>query len=139
MVPQGSIIGPLLFLLQFNTAYKVLKHSKIITYADDTVVIYVSSTSLDEIEKKLSEDLTILKSWFDNNELTINLKKGKTESMIFGTSKRLNKLKSRVMEIELNGEKYMERPTISTSGFIWIKLLPLKITLAKLTSKQLVG
>ena len=65
----------------------------------------MSSTSLDEIEKKLSEDLTRLKSWFDNNELIINLKKGKTESMIFGTSKRLNKLKSKVMEIELNGEK----------------------------------
>ena len=103
-VPQGSIIGPLLFLIEFNAAYKVLKHSNIITYADDTV-IYMSSTSLDEMEKKLSEDLTNLKSWFDNNELIINLKKGKTESMIFGTSKRVNKLKSKVMEIELNGEK----------------------------------
>ena len=63
-VPQGSILGPLLFLIQFNAAYKVLKHSKIITYADDTV-IYMSSTSLDEMEKKLSEDLTSLKSWFE--------------------------------------------------------------------------
>ena len=103
-VPQGSILGPLLFLIQFNAAYKVPKHSKIITYADDAV-IYMSSTSLDEMEKKLSEDLTSLKSWFDKNELIINLKKGKTESMIFGTSKRLNKLKSKVMEIKLNGEK----------------------------------
>ena len=33
----------------------------------------------------------------------------------------------------------MEHPTISNSGFIWIKFLPLKITLAKLTGKQLVG
>ena len=36
-VPQGSIIGPFLFLLQFNNVHKVLKHSQIITYADDTV------------------------------------------------------------------------------------------------------
>ena len=70
-----------------------------------TTQSYISSTSLDEMEKKLSEDLTSLKSWFDKNELIINLKKGKTESMIFGTLKRLNKLKSKVMEIKLNGEK----------------------------------
>ena len=55
-VPQGSIIGPLLFLLQFNNVHKVLKHSQIITYADDTVM-YMSSSSLNKIEKKLSEDL----------------------------------------------------------------------------------
>ena len=103
-VPQGSIIGPLLFLLQFNNVHKVLKHSQIITYADDTVM-YMSSSSLKEIEKKLSEDLNSLKSWFDSNELVINLNKGKTETMTFGTSKRLNKLESREMEINLNGVK----------------------------------
>ena len=35
---QGSIIKPFLFLMQFNAAYKVLKHSKTIIYADDTVI-----------------------------------------------------------------------------------------------------
>ena len=100
-VPQGSIIGLLLFILQLNTAHKVLKHSKIIAYAGDTVM-YMSSSSLNEIEKKLSEDLNSLKSWFDNNELVVNLKKGKTETMIFGTSKSLNNLESKEMEISLN-------------------------------------
>lgn len=65
----------------------------------------MSSTSLDEMGKNLSEDLTSLKSWFDNNELIINLKKRKTESMIFWDIKRLNKLKSKVMAIVLNGGK----------------------------------
>ena len=60
----------------------------------------MSSSSLNEIGKKLS-----LRSWFDSNELVINLNKGKTETMIFGTSKRLNKLESREMEIILNGVK----------------------------------
>ena len=50
--------------------------------------------TLNEIETKLSEDLASLKSWFDNNEFVINLKKGKTETMIFGTSNRLNKQKN---------------------------------------------
>ena len=56
-------------------------------------------------KKKLSEGLTKPKSWFDSYELIINLRKGKTESIIFGTSKRRNKLNSKVMEIELNGIK----------------------------------
>ena len=93
VVQCNGVISTLLFLLQFNAAYKVLKHSKIITYADDTV-IYLSSSSLAEIEKKLNEDLTKLKSWFDSKGLIINLKRGKTESTIFGASKGLNKLKS---------------------------------------------
>ena len=60
---------------------------------------------MNEIGKKLSEDLNSLKSWFDSNELVINLKKGKTEAMLFGTSKWLNKLESKEMEINLHGVK----------------------------------
>ena len=51
-VPQGSILGPLLFLLTFDNVESVLRHSKIITYADDTV-IYVSEQSKRDIEVKL--------------------------------------------------------------------------------------
>ena len=101
-VPQGSIIGPLLFIMHFNAAHTVLQNSKIITYADDTV-IFVSGSSLDEVEGKLNNDLQHLKAWFDENELLVNLKKGKTESMIFGTAKRPNKTEKKEMKVEVNG------------------------------------
>ena len=101
-VPQGSIIGPLLFIMHFNAAHTVLQNSKIITYADDTV-IFVSGSSLDEVEGKLNNDLQHLKAWFDENELLVNLKKGKTESMIFGTAKRLGKTEKKEMKVEVNG------------------------------------
>ena len=87
-VPQGSILGSLLFVLFLNDLYEVLKHSKIVKYADDTV-IYVSHKDVIVIQNKLNEDMENISHYFDSNELIINLKKGKTESMLFGTTKRL--------------------------------------------------
>ena len=55
-IPQGSILGPLLFLLHFNGAYLPLKHCKILMYADDTV-LYYAHKEVNVIEGKLTEDL----------------------------------------------------------------------------------
>ena len=88
--------------MHFNAAHNFLRNCKIITYADDTVV-FVSGSSLDEIEGKLNNDLQHLKVWFDENELLVNFKKGKTKSMIFGTAKRLGKTEKREMNVEVHG------------------------------------
>ena len=85
--------------MRLTLFYTILK---IITYAYDTV-IFVSGSSIDEIEGELNNDLGHLKAWFDENELLINLKKGKTESMIFGTAKRLGKTEKKEMKVEVNG------------------------------------
>ena len=68
-----------------------LRHCKILSYADDTV-IFTSSNDIDAIQDSLSQDLDNLSNWFRDNELFFNLKKGKTEVMLFGTGKRLNLL-----------------------------------------------
>ena len=57
-------------------------------YADETV-LYVSHESKEKIENDLNQDMQNLLSWFRENELVINFKKGKTETMLFGTTKRL--------------------------------------------------
>ena len=103
-VPQGSILGPLLFLIYFNDVHKSLCHSKIITYADDTV-IFTSSKVLDAIQHNLSEDINSLASWFRDNELIINLKKGKTEVMLFGTAKRLSGFDGKELNLSVNGSR----------------------------------
>ena len=99
-VPQGSIIGPLLFLIHFNDAHRSLEHTNIVTYADDTV-IFTSSSEMNIIESHLNQDANSLATWFRKNELIINLKKGKTEAMLFGTAKRLNKFKERQLNIKV--------------------------------------
>ena len=94
-VPQGSILGPVLFLLHFNEVPALLRHCEILMYADDTV-LYFHHHDLHEIEKALSEDLNTMSKWLEDNELILNLKKGKTEVMMFGTRARLNKQDSEI-------------------------------------------
>ena len=88
-VPQGSILGPLLFTLFFNDLPDHLRSAKVIKYADDTV-FYFASGDFDVIESTLNNEMMVLSSFCDQNELVLNLKKGKTESMMFGTAKRLS-------------------------------------------------
>ena len=59
-------------------------------YADDTV-IYVADKDVAVINSKLTKDMDAIAKWLDENALIINLKKGKTESLLLGTSQRIAK------------------------------------------------
>ena len=89
-VPQGSILGPLLFLLLFNDLVDVVKHAHVLKYAEDTVV-YNSCKNVKDISNLLSVDLSSIAKWFKENELLMNLKQDKTEALLFGTSKKPRK------------------------------------------------
>ena len=56
-VPQGSILGPLLFLIYINDLSRSIKNSKIHHFADDANLLYASS-SLKDINKKINFDLS---------------------------------------------------------------------------------
>ena len=92
-VPQGSILGPLLFLVFFNDFPDVLLRADIIQFADDTV-IYFSSNNFHVIENVLNKELENVTNYFHENDLVINLKKGKTESMLIGTNHKLKNVPS---------------------------------------------
>ena len=87
-VPQGSILGPLLFLVYYNDFPDCIHYSNVIMFADDTALWY-SGNSCEEIEEKLNYDLKNIAKYFTENVLIINLKVGKTESILFGTAKSL--------------------------------------------------
>ena len=75
-VSQGSILRPLLYIVFFNDLASCLKHTESIKYADDTV-IYVAGKDLFIIESRISSDMQRLSDWCKENELFLNLSKGK--------------------------------------------------------------
>ena len=81
-VPQGSILGPILFLVYVNDIPTSLKHSRHKLYADDTL-IYLSSDNNNNSCQKLTEDMSALDVWCDQNKMHINYKKNKF--MCFGS------------------------------------------------------
>ena len=89
-VPQGSILGPLLFLIAYDELIEVLIHRKITMYADDTA-IYTSDKPFSTIKSNLTEDFARIATWLEENQLIVNLRKGKTECMRFATSQRTKK------------------------------------------------
>ena len=55
-------------------------------------ILFFPAKYLRTIEEKLSQDIDRIATWFEDNDLIINLKKGKSEAMLFGTSQKLSRL-----------------------------------------------
>ena len=117
-VPQGSILGPLMFILIINDIESNLKLCNIILYADDTVLFYAGKTST-EIENILGSELQQIAHWLNN--LVINLKKSKTECVLYGTHQKTSK--STAFEIKFNGLKIAESAAYKYLGVMMDKSL----------------
>ena len=90
-VQQGSILGPLLFLLHVNDMPRSLNKCKLLLYADDSCLLFQSKT-LSEIEATLNQDFADLCDWFIDNELSIHFGEDKTKSILFCPKNKVNKL-----------------------------------------------
>src|ERR1043165_78987 len=83
-VPQGSILGPLLFILYINDIVHVSQILRFILFADDTNLFY-SDKSLDNLQNVLNTELSKLVEWFRANKLSLNAQK--TNYIFFGYKK----------------------------------------------------
>ena len=99
-VPQGSTLGPLLFLIYINDLRFSLKFSVASHFADDTCMIH-KSKKLKTIESELNYDLKLSTEWLNANTLSLNIDKtkllifhSKTKKVVYDDiSIKLNKIK----------------------------------------------
>ena len=87
-VPQGSILGPILFILHINDLPRVSTKLKFLLYADDANILY-ENTDANAIIKTINIEMPKIMEWIKSNKLHINV--SKTVAMLFHTrQKRVN-------------------------------------------------
>ena len=74
-LPQGSVLGPPLFLIYINDLNGVVNFSKVHHFADDTNILYTSN-SLKDMNRKVNRDLKSIAEWLKANKIFLN--SGKT-------------------------------------------------------------
>ena len=110
-VPQGSILGPLLFVMFVNDLPTVISRSSVNMYADDTTLYYGGANVNDSIQV-LQEDAQSVLQWFNCNGLTVNLKK--TNLMISGRRRREKEFRDSSML--LDGVELLPKTSVKYLG-----------------------
>ena len=110
--PQGSCLGPLIFLLFINDLHLNLSTSECIQFADDTMLVFVHRNQ-NYLRYCMESELAIVQDWFNANRLTLNV--GKSSYLLFqGHTKTSSKFKIALNNIEI--------PRVTHSKFLgtWI-------------------
>ena len=108
--PQGSCLGPLIFLIFCNDLQHHLIFLSCIQFADDTT-LYITHRSIDYIRFCIETDLNMLQDWFVANKLTLNI--GKSVCILFQQKQSVN------LNVSLGGIKI---PQVACTKFLgmWI-------------------
>ena len=107
-VPQGSILGPLLFNLYINDMHNSVS-CKLMLYADDSILLVPGN-----ISNSLQLQLGLIGDWLSINKLSLHI--GKTESILFGTKRKLNNCEK--LNVSCDGNLIESKTNVKYLGLI---------------------
>ena len=111
-VPQGSILGPLFFILYVNDVKQYINDVNIGLYADDTV-LYSKNANWLQAQEDLQRMINCFVDWTEKNELTINSQK--TKFMVFGSRSKVKRAKNATLTIKTS--HILQVPSFKYLGF----------------------
>lgn len=115
-VPQGTVLGPFLFLLYINDIVKTVKYTKIELFADDTM-IYICGPNISQLQDYINYDINSLSKWLCSNSLSVNV--NKTKFCVFGKQHLLSKLDISNVHISLRNQQISYDKQIKYLGVIF--------------------
>ncbi len=117
-VPQGSNLGPILFLIYINDLPNCLNHAIPRMFADDTSISYSANTT-GELQNVINSELKKLNSWLITNRLSLNIVK--TEFMVIGSQRKLRSIDSEI-NIRINENEITRVDSVKSLGVYIDKL-----------------
>ena len=111
-VPQGSVFGPLWFLIYINDLHITIKYCTVHHFADDTNIL-IKNKSLKQRKKQLNLDLRNLSNWLKANKISLNA--SKTELLIF---RHPNKKINYDLKIKIDGKRLIPSKYIKYLGIV---------------------
>ena len=113
-MPQGSILGPLLFLCYVNDmSMSISSDCKLLLYADDSAILF-SLKEVHVISDRLGKELKSCSNWLIDNKLSLHI--GKTECILFGSKMKL--CKNKVFNINCDGNIIKSTSSIKYLGLV---------------------
>ena len=113
-VPQGSILGPLVFLLYVNDMPQSVD-CDLLLYADDSCLVF-GDNDVNEIEKQLNRNFNSLCDWFVDNKLSIHFGEDKTKSILFGRKNK--RTGSKNLDIRRGDVKIKQHTSVTYLGCV---------------------
>lgn len=115
-VPQGTVLGPILFTIFINDIVSCMKYSEISLFADDSM-IYIIGNNIQDMLVKINYDINELFEWLCDNSLSINVNKSK--AIVFGSRSKVADINTNRLDIKIDNRRL---DFVSEVKYLGIKL-----------------